>query len=36
MDVERDNSIPGAVLAAFSPLGGGWRYYPLGSRLNGG
>ena len=33
--VERDNSLPGALLAAFAPLGGAWCCFRLRLRLKG-
>jgi hypothetical protein len=34
--VERDNSLPGAVLDDFAPLGGAWSSSRLRLRLKGG
>jgi hypothetical protein len=34
--VERDNSLPGALLAAFAPLGGAWCSFRLRLRPKGG
>ena len=34
--VERDNSLPGALLAAFAPLGGAWGCFRLGLWLKCG
>ena len=34
--VERDNSLPGALLAAFAPLGGAWCCFRLRLRPKGG
>jgi hypothetical protein len=34
--VQRDNSLPGAVLAAFAPLGGAWCSFGLRMRLKDG
>jgi hypothetical protein len=34
--VKRDNSLPGALLAAFAPLGGAWFCFRLRLRLKSG
>ena len=34
--VERDNSLPGTLLAAFAPLGGAWCCFRLRLRPKGG